>query len=109
TCLFAANRAALRLVKREANLRAACIAKAHGGGKPCDVVDTNGKIVRAESTASAMISKQCPDLKATSGLDAAIYVARAGAQARCVTAAAHGRSAPLALDCGPRASVTIPP
>ena len=55
-----------------------------------------------------MIGAVCPNLKATSGLDAAMYVARAGAQARCVTAAAHGNSAPLALDCGPRAGVTVP-
>src|SRR5439155_472905 len=98
-----------KLVKREANLRAACIAKAHGLGKPCDVAGTNAMIATAESTASAMIGAKCPNLKATNGLDAAMYVARAGAQARCVTAVAHGNSGPLALDCGPRAAVTVPP
>jgi cysteine-rich repeat protein len=108
TCLSNASTAALRLVRRETELQAACIAKSHTSRDPCNVEDINTKIATAESTASAMIVAGCPDLKATTGLDAAMYVDRAAAQARCVTAETHGHSGPVALDCGPRAAVTVP-
>jgi hypothetical protein len=72
------------------------------------VAGTNAKIVAAEDVASATIGARCSDLEAITGLDAAMYVDRAAAQARCVTAASHGHSGPMALDCGPRSSVTVP-
>jgi cysteine-rich repeat protein len=109
SCLSAASSAALKLVKTEATLRAKCIAKAHGIGNTCDVAGTNAKIVAAEAAASATIGARCSDLEAITGLDAAMYVDRAAAQARCVTAASHGNSGPLALDCGPRGTVAVPP
>lgn len=107
SCLSRASSAALKLVKAEVKLRAACIGKAHAG-TPCDVAATGAKIGGAESAAVAAVAQACPGLKASIGLDAATYVARTGAQARCVTAAAHGDSGPLALDCGPRGAVTVP-
>src|SRR5262249_18486120 len=107
-CLSAASSAALKLVKQEAKLRSECIAKARRQGRACDVAATDARIATAESMTSATIDGKCPELKTTLGLDAATYVARAGAQARCVTAVAHGHTGPLALDCGPRAAVSVP-
>jgi hypothetical protein len=74
-CLSRASTGALRLLGREANLRATCIASAHGLGEPCDVGRTNANIATVESTASAMIGAWCPNLKATTGLDAATWCA----------------------------------
>ena len=92
----------------EANLRAACLAQGRGWGSRVTWRVPTRQIAAAESTARATIGAKCPDLKATIGLDAAMYVDRAAAQARCVTAASHGNSGPLALDCGPRPPVVVP-
>src|SRR5262249_25933945 len=104
-CLSTASSEALRLVRGEARLRAACLAKAHGHRTTCDVPSTMAGIAAAEAKTVAAIAAACPQLAATTGLDAGMYVARAGAQSRCVTAESHGKTAPLTLDCGPRAAV----
>lgn len=107
TCLSEASKAGLKQIKAEASARAACIKKAHGG-KPCDLAKTAAKIAAAQTAASAKIDPVCPDMKTPIGLDPATYVERASAQSRCMTAAGHADSGPLALDCGPRTGVDLP-
>jgi hypothetical protein len=108
TCLSRAASTAVKLIRREARARAACIAKAHGRQKPCDVADTNSKIMAAETSGRNALDTACPALETSIGMDAATYVARAATQARCVTATSHGRTDPLVLDCGPRDDVPLP-
>jgi cysteine-rich repeat protein len=107
-CLSGASSSALRLITREANIRSACIAVSHVPGKTCDVAATSGKMTAIESSASLAVGAKCPDLELRTGLDASMYIDRAAAQSRCVSAAAHGSSGPLALDCGPRLQIAAP-
>lgn len=107
-CLTKAHAEATKLMQLEAKTYASCLKKAHAG-KTCDVAKTLAKVAASEAKASATITAACPDLATPIGLTVAEYVGRAAAQARCMTAAGHGGTAPLALDCGPRANVTTPP
>ncbi len=78
----------------------------------CDLAKTNEKIAVLEAKAAAKIAKACgePDaLPALIAVGTPEYLARAGAQARCTTAIAHSDSAPLDLDCGPRADLSATP
>ena len=98
------------MIKREASARGACLKSAHAG-KTCDPSPTGKtavKIAAIEAKSLAKITPVCPNLKAQSGLDPAGYIAHAAAQARCVTAAGHGDSSALPLDCGARPSVPLP-
>jgi hypothetical protein len=107
-CLDAAMREATKLVKTTLEVDSGCIRKAHRG-RACNVASTAAKVAAAEAKASTGIGAACADLKSVIGLDVAAFLARAGAQARCMTATAHGDTGPLTLDCGPRAAVTVPP
>lgn len=109
-CLETAWSEATKLQKSSVAIQASCLKKAHKGGS-CDVAKTTGKVSGFEAKAAPKIQAACPDLmlKATIGLDIARYIARASAQSRCTTATAHGDTAPLSLDCGPRPSVPVPP
>jgi hypothetical protein len=107
TCLETAHAEATKLLQLEAKAYASCLKTAHAG-KTCDVVKTLAKIATIETKSTAKITAVCPDLATPIGLTVPEYVGRAAAQARCMTAAGHGGSAPLALDCGPRANVTTP-
>src|SRR5262249_48850275 len=106
-CLSTASSEALPLGRGEARLPAGRPAQAHR--TTCDVASTRAAIAAAEAKTVAAVAAACPQLAATTGLDAGMYVARAGAQARCVTAESHGETAPLTLDCGPGAAVPPPP
>ncbi len=109
-CLGDAYEATEKYVKTAAARQAACIKKAHGG-KTCDTAKTTERVSDAETKLLGKLEAACPSpqLKDTIGLDPAGYVARARQQVACMTAAGHGDSGPLALDCGPRASVPVPP
>jgi hypothetical protein len=106
-CLATASGQALKLLKREATLRGACINRAHHG-RSCNLNKLDAKIATAETRARQAIDPGCPGLKSTIGLDTAAYVGRAAEQARCITATAHGDLGNLAPDCGSRAGVSAP-
>ena len=109
-CYSTASNEAFKMIKREASARGACLKSAHAG-KTCDPSPTGKtavKIAAIEAKSLAKITPVCPNLKAQSGLDPAGYIAHAAAQARCVTAAGHGDSSALPLDCGARPSVPLP-
>ena len=108
TCLDTAMLQATKLLQTTIAVDARCIRKAHRGGT-CNLASTAARVAGAETTASTAIGGVCADLKNLIGMDVATFVARAGAQARCMVAAAHGDAGPLTLDCGPRAAVTVPP
>ncbi len=111
TCLSTANNEAIKLIKREASARAACLKNAHAG-KTCDPAPTGKtalKVAAIEAKALAKITPVCPNLKAQSGLDPTAFVAHAAVQSRCVTATGHGDSSALPLDCGARPSVPALP
>jgi len=109
-CLESAWSEAVKLQKSSVAIQSSCLKKAHKGGT-CDVAKTTAKVASFEAKAAPRIQAACPDLmlKQTIGLDIPTYLARAAAQNRCAVATAHGDSAPLDLDCGPRASVPVPP
>lgn len=102
-CLDTAMQEATALLTRTARAHGDCLARARRG-RPCLATVVSD----AEAAATAAIAAACPDLKARIGLHPAAYVARTGAQARCLTAVAHGDTAPLALDCGPRPGAPVP-
>jgi hypothetical protein len=107
-CLLLAHREAARALDRAQKLRSACVTHARRG-RVCNAAATDGKVAAAGSRAAARIERACPDgLETLVGLDAATFVARADAQARCLAATAHPDPAPLALDCGPRDAVPVP-
>ena len=85
-----------------------CILKAHGGGT-CDPATVAARIAAREAKTAGAIARRCADLGSLIGLDPAAYTSRASTQSHCLVATAHGRTAPLALDCGPRADVPVPP
>jgi hypothetical protein len=109
-CLGSAYKEASKYLKRAAAQHAACIKKAHAG-KVCDVAKTTAKVGAAEAKLLAKLDAACPAplLKDVIGLDGAAYASRAGDQVDCMTATGHADGGPLALDCGPRAEIVVPP
>lgn len=85
-----------------------CLLNEHRG-RPCDATRVNARLASREAASTTSISRKCPSLQELVAVDAATFTARASAQARCLVATAHGATAPLTLDCGPRASVPVPP
>lgn len=107
-CLSVASTQAVKLVKKAARSRGACIRSTRAGGS-CDLARTASQVSAAENRALARIDDACPTLKDLIGLDASLLVARADAQARCMVATGHADTAPLDLDCGPRIGLPVPP
>ncbi|MDX2166274.1 MAG: pectin acetylesterase-family hydrolase [Deltaproteobacteria bacterium] len=107
-CLLSAQREAVRFVVRAARARARCLAQARRG-RVCDAARLPSIVDAARQRAAAAIAAACANLEAAVGLDVDRFLARADAQARCLTATTHGDATGLGLDCGPRAAVTVPP
>jgi hypothetical protein len=107
-CLERAYAKGLSLVHYGFRQYSKCVSKAHAGGL-CDAAGTTTRIANREAKTATSIAVGCPALSDLIGLDPATFSARGTAQSRCITPAAHGQTAPLALDCGPRASVPVPP
>ncbi|MCW5891545.1 MAG: hypothetical protein KIT14_13480 [bacterium] len=107
-CLDTAYRQASTFLLAAYDAQRACIRKARRGA--CNVAKTAAKVATLEGKALAAIAKRCAPaaLPDAIGLDGAVYLARTGAQARCLTATAHGDPGPLDLDCGPRPSIPLP-
>jgi hypothetical protein len=108
SCLDSAFAASAKFLAAAHRKQSACIRKSHRGGT-CDLVGTNVGVGTLEVKAAAEVEKACPDLASLLRVSPAEYVARAAKQGRCLTATAHGDGGPLDLDCGPRASVAVPP
>src|SRR4029079_4865930 len=62
-----------------------------------------------EAKSATAVQRRCASLSTLVALDPSQFAARATAQAECAVATAHGQTAPLSLDCGPRPAVTVPP
>jgi hypothetical protein len=107
-CLLNAHTSAAKLLRKGALLQARCIKKERRGGT-CDTAPVEAKLARLEEKTAARIDRKCTDLFDLVGLDAARFGARAAAQGRCLVAETHADAGPLALDCGPRAGVPVPP
>src|SRR5262245_30784679 len=112
-CLDTASTEASKLLVSTLKGDNGCIARAHGG-RTCDTATTAVKIARAQQKAAGKIDEACPPagdqaLEKLIGLSTSLYLARADEQARCAAATANGDSGPLALGCGPRPEVTVPP
>lgn len=108
-CLDGVFKESLSLAGYALKLQSQCVLKAHQGGV-CDTPSLDAKLIARETKSSAKIVARCPAPPETLvTVDAPTLAARASAQARCLVASAHGQTAPLALDCGPRAAVPVPP
>ena len=110
-CLITAHTQALKLLTGQAKAQNACVDKQRKSGN-CDAAATAAKIADLESKVTEKIGAACgttATLAAKVTLPTPDYLARAAAQARCLTAMAHPNVAPLALDCGPRAELIATP
>jgi hypothetical protein len=84
-----------------------CLQKAHAGGV-CDPASVGAKIAKREASTVSSITARCPALDGLIGIDPPMFSDRGLGQSRCLTPTAYGHTAPLDLDCGPRASVSVP-
>jgi hypothetical protein len=110
-CLRTLHNEGRKLLAGEAKAQMGCVDKERKGSG-CDTAKTEAKIAKIETKALAKIADSCgnPDpLPTLIALDTAQHLARTAGQSRCMTALAHPDSAPLDLDCGPRASIGTPP
>jgi len=108
TCLDGAWKEGQNLLRDAFRRQSSCIRKV-GLGRPCDTGELATKLADRESKAATKIAGRCPTpLDALIAVDATAFAARAGAQARCLVATAHGVTTPLTLDCGPRPAVPVP-
>jgi hypothetical protein len=107
-CLDATYFQAEKLGSAILKAQRSCIGKAHAGGA-CDVAGTNAAIAAATAKAETAIAAHCTALETAVGLTPAQLLARTAAQARCATATASIDTGPLALDCGPRSGIPVPP
>jgi hypothetical protein len=107
-CLDRAWRSGQSLIIYNLKQQSICIRNV-AAGKTCDPVALAAKLTTRETTTVTRISDHCPNALSTLvAVDPTVFAARAAAQARCLVATAHGQTAPLTLDCGPRASIPVP-
>jgi hypothetical protein len=108
SCLDYAFGQGRKIIDYGLKLQSACVLTTHSG-RICDAASTQARITaRADRTADA-IARRCPDLGGLVAVDAATFMDRSLDQVDCLTAASHGGTGSLALACGPRASVPVPP
>lgn len=106
-CLDRAYSKGLSLVGYAFGQYSKCVQKVHIGST-CDPASVDAKVAKRETKTADTIAAKCVSLSDLVGVDPAMFAARGSAQSRCLTPTAHGQTAPLALDCGPRASVPVP-
>ena len=106
-CLSTAFKEASRLLVRYAAVQHGCVRRARRKGR-CDVAQTSARTEMLTAAAVTRIEAACPALADLIGLEPPAFVGRAAAQARCMTALAHGEPLPLDLDCGPAAADSVP-
>ena len=108
-CIDALAKGGRKALSGGAKAHMKCIDKQRKSGN-CDTAKTAETITKLETKVIAKIDKACATTPPATlvTLDAAEFVARAGAQSRCMAAVAHPDVSPLDLDCGPRAGVPVP-
>lgn len=107
-CLDEAWRQGQSLINYQLRQQSTCIAKV-AAGKPCDTAKLAAKLAAREAKTATKIGGKCPNpLAGLVTVDPTAFVGRAAAQARCLVASAHPSTAPLTLDCGPRAAIPVP-
>lgn len=108
-CLDGAWREGQKLLDYGLKQQSTCIQNV-GQGKPCDTAGLAAKIAGQQTKTVTKIESRCPaTLDTLVAVGATVFAERALAQARCLVATAHGSTAPLTLDCGPRAAVPLIP
>lgn len=109
TCLDTAFHRGLKGIDYAVRQQSRCVVKVRAGGT-CDTGALTAKLAARDASTAMQIARKCPaGLDTLVAVDAQTFVARGAAQSRCLVATAHGQPAPLALDCGPRAAVPVPP
>jgi len=107
-CLDGAFRDGLSLLDWSAKRQSACVLDAVTG-KGCDPAGLAADLAVREASTAGRIDERCSaKLADLVALDETLFADRAAAQARCAVATAHGATAPLDLDCGPRPEVAVP-
>ena len=107
-CLAAAAASAARMMRKAFLLQSNCVRKEHGG-RLCKTDRLDAALEKERGEALGAIDAACSNLRALIGTNSSTYGESALAQTRCMLATAHADSGPLALDCGPRAAVPVPP
>ena len=110
-CLSTLHSETAKLLVGQAKAQNGCVDKQRKSGN-CDLTKTNDKIAGLETKALEKIGAACGTVDALAtkiAVSTPQYLDRAAAQARCLTAIAHPDSAPLGLDCGPRADLIATP
>jgi hypothetical protein len=100
-----------KLLSRALKTQSVCIDRQRKKGN-CDLAKTEEKLATLSAGAVEKITAACGDPDPLAGLitiDRGEYLNRTAAQARCMTAMAHPDTAPLTLDCGPRAGLAATP
>jgi hypothetical protein len=105
-CLDAAWKEGQSLIDYAVNQQSTCIRNV-AAGKTCDTAMLAAKLAARETKSQTKIAGKCPaTLGALVAVGETVFLDRAAAQARCLVATVHPTStAPLTLDCGPRAGV----
>jgi hypothetical protein len=107
-CLDDAWRDGLSLINYSLRQQSVCVRKV-ASGKSCDTASLAAKLSARETATATKIAGNCPaPLAGLVAVDPTVFVARAAAQTRCLVASGHGQTAPLTLDCGPRAAAPVP-
>ncbi len=107
-CLDGAWRYGQSLIDYDLKQQSTCVRKV-STGSTCDTAGLAEKLAKRRTSTVEKIAKKCPNpLNGLVAIDPSVFSARASAQARCLVATAHGSTAPLTLDCGPRAGVPVP-
>lgn len=107
SCLDYAFDQGRKMIDYAVRQQSKCLRSVHAG-RNCDVANIDAKIAARQAKIVGAISARCPALPDLVAIDPTAFVSRAADQARCLTATAHGQTAPLALDCGPRPAVPVP-
>jgi hypothetical protein len=106
-CLDYAFEQGRKMIDYALRQRSKCVVTAHAG-RACDPAKIDGKIASRQSKLVAAIAARCSDLSSLVAVDPVVFINRATDQSACLAATAHSDVAPLALSCGPRASIPVP-
>jgi hypothetical protein len=105
-CVFNAHKVGAKHLSTAAKTNSKCVLKQVKSGN-CDLAKTAAKIDKSRLKSAAKINKKCTALALENiiAVDVDEFIARTEKQAECMVAATHPDSAPLDLNCGPRAAV----
>ncbi len=107
SCLSQAFRRSAGLLRSTFRARSRCVRR-HQNGMTCDADSLQRKVDAQTALAKRRIDRSCGDLANLVLLDVPEFLERARSQSRCLIPTAHGGSAALDLDCGPRDAIPVP-